>query len=119
MTDYSLPTGFTFISDPGHAWLVCSIEDVNAVDLSIFEFSNCSFVQDGVLFLEEDADATLFLLAYWVATGRKASITVTEVPHFNRAKPRLPGGMSFEERGQKCRALELLIASRKLAEDAA
>lgn len=119
-TDYVLPTEFLFITDPGHGWLVCNIDDANAVGLSIYEFSSSSFVQDGVLFLEEDCDATLFVLAYEAAIGQKPTFRVRDVPNFSRNRPRLPGwgdlDRGFDAWAKKCKALDLLIASRKLAE---
>jgi hypothetical protein len=118
MTDDTLPTEFLFITDPGHGWLVVTIDDVNAVGLSIYEFSNSSFVQDGVLFLEEDADATLFILAYEATMEFKPDFRTRDVGHFSKNRPRLPGwgDTGFEAWRQKCKALDLLIASRKLAE---
>jgi hypothetical protein len=118
MTDYTLPTEFLFITDPGHSWLVADVDDANAVGLSIYEFSNCSFIQDGVLFLEEDCDATLFALAYEATTGRKPELRFQDVSHFARSRPRLPGwgDTGFDAWAQKCKALDLLIASRNLAE---
>ena len=116
MSDYVLPTEFLVITDPGHGWLVATIDDVNAIGLSIYEFSEYSFVEDGTLYLEEDADATLFVLAYEATTKREPGLRYQEVHHFPRNKAHLPGGMSFEHRTQKCRALGLLIHSAKLAE---
>lgn len=117
MSDYVLPTEFLFISDPGHGWLVCDVESVNEVGLSMFEFSACSFGQNGTLFLEEDCDATLFVLAFEAHHGRKPTLSFVDVPAFDRNKARLPGtGYSYENWAQKCKALDLLIASRKLAE---
>lgn len=111
----SIPTKFLAITDPGHGWLVTTVDVVNSIGLSIYEFSSSSFIEGDMLFLEEDADATLFSLAYEVETGRKPELDFKEVGNFNRNRARLPGGMSFEGRTQKCRALDLLIRSRKLA----
>lgn len=120
MTDYVLPTEFRFITDPSHGWLMASIDDVNEVGLSIYEFSSSSFVEDGVLFLEEDCDATLFVLAYEATVGRKPTFREQDVSHFSRNRARLPGwadlDRGFEAWAQKCKALDLLIQSRKLAE---
>lgn len=52
---------FTFYSDPGHAWLAVSIEDVYAVGLDPDNFSQYSYRNMGFLFLEEDCDAEIFL----------------------------------------------------------
>ena len=118
MTDNVLPTEFLFITDPGHGWLVCTIDDVNEIGLSIYDFSAWSFVEDGVLFLEEDADATLFALAYEASTGREIKTRTREVPHFSRNRARLPGWFDDgKAQDQKHRALRLLIASRRMADD--
>ena len=112
----SIPTKFLFIEDPGHGWLVTDADVVNSVGLSILEFSGCSYNWEGMLFLEEDCDATLFLLAYEAATGRKPELDFKDVDTFDRNKPRLPGTHhTFEGWMQKCKALDLLIASAKLA----
>ena len=112
-----LPTKFLVVTDPSHGWLVTEPEAVNAVGLSILEFSSFSYNWEGMLFLEEDCDATLFMLAYEATTGRKPELTFKDVDTFDRNKPRLPGEHhSFESWMQKCKALDLLIASRKLAE---
>ena len=117
MTTVPSPTDFLFISDPGHGWLVCDVDAVNEVGLSMFEFSSYSFGQNGALFLEEDCDATLFVLAFEAHHGRKPTLSFVDVPAFDRNKARLPGtGYSYERWAQKCKALDLLIASRKLAE---
>ena len=117
MTDYVLPTEFLFITDPGHGWLVCNIDDANAVGLSIYEFSSSSFVEDGVLFLEEDCDATLFVLAYEAAIGQKPTFRFRDVPHFSRNRARLPGwadlDQGFDAWAKKCKALDAKIAANR------
>ena len=116
MTNYPLPTEFLFITDPGHGWLMATVDDANAIGLSMLEFSNCSFIEEGVLFLEEDCDATLFVLAYEAATGRKPQFRFRDVGHFPRNKARLPGwgDTGFEAWRQKCEALDAIIAGRKV-----
>ena len=115
MTNNTLPTKFLCITDPGHGWLVTTVDVVNAVDLSIFEFSQFSFDWEGMLFLEEDCDATLFLLAYEATTGVKPELDFKDVDTFDRHKPRLPGtGHTFEGWAAKCKKLDAIIAGRKV-----
>jgi len=65
---------FHFYADPGHGWLAVTRDDVEAVNLSADIFSSCSYFSGEVLYLEEDCDASLFLAAYEVFTGRKPKI---------------------------------------------
>ena len=54
---------FKFISDPSHGWLEVKLDDVQSVELSVEDFSTCSYRNGNVLYLEEDRDAPLFLMA--------------------------------------------------------
>ena len=49
-----------WISDPGHAWLVVPLADVEA---SGFKPSPFSYIANGLAYLEEDDDAPGFLAA--------------------------------------------------------
>lgn len=51
---------FTFISDPGHGWLVVPLADVQA---SGYEPTEFSFIKGTTAYLEEDVDASGFLAA--------------------------------------------------------
>ena len=65
---------FTFVSDPGHGWLILSPQWVGAVGLTVAAFSTSSYVsEDGTLALEEDCDAPKFLEAYARCFGQTAS----------------------------------------------
>ena len=65
---------FTFVSDPGHGWLILSPQWIGAVGLTLAAFSQCSYVsEDGMLALEEDCDAPKFLEAYARVFGQTAS----------------------------------------------
>lgn len=52
---------FTCYSDPGHAWLAVSLDDIYSVGLEPGNFSQYSYRNMGFLFLEEDCDAEIFL----------------------------------------------------------
>ena len=65
---------FTFISDPGHGWLILSPQWIGAVGLTVVAFSTSSYVcEDGTLALEDDCDAPKFLEAYARCFGQTAS----------------------------------------------
>lgn len=67
---------FTFVSDPGHGWLILSPKWIGAVGLTLAAFSRCSYVSpEGLLALEEDCDAPKFLEAYARCFGQTASFS--------------------------------------------
>lgn len=55
---------FTWISDPGHAWLLVSLADLHALGLHEADFSQYSYRLSNRVALEEDLDAGIFLDAY-------------------------------------------------------
>jgi len=54
----------TYITDPGHGWLLVTINQVENLGLSTADFSRYSYRQGDVLALEEDCDMGVFLEAY-------------------------------------------------------
>jgi hypothetical protein len=61
-------TKFHYYSDPGHGWLkvkISLLEELGIAD----QISSCSYVMGEWAYLEEDADATLFMNT-WRKTGR-------------------------------------------------
>lgn len=61
-------TKFHYYSDPGHGWLkvkISLLEELGIAD----QISSCSYVLGEYAYLEEDADATLFMDT-WRKTGR-------------------------------------------------
>jgi hypothetical protein len=65
---------FTFHEDPGHGWLAVDVETAQAIGLTPEDFSNCSYRLGTTLYLEEDADATLFA-ENWRKLGREFKTT--------------------------------------------
>jgi hypothetical protein len=59
---------YTFISDPGHAWLEVSEKEVK--ELGVIP-SNCSYIdrRNHKLYLEEDVDAQTFIQAKGLNTS--------------------------------------------------
>ena len=52
------PRTYTYLSDPGHGWLIVPLADVRAAGFRPSEFS---FYQGSLAYLEEDADMPAFL----------------------------------------------------------
>lgn len=78
-------TSLTFISDPGHGWLMVPLADVLASGARISEFSFIS--PDGqTAFLEEDCDAP----AYLDTLSAPPRISYVEVDGFQRPQRRFP-----------------------------
>ncbi|WP_298938006.1 hypothetical protein [uncultured Ruegeria sp.] len=66
---------FTFLSDPGHSWLIVAPQWIGTVGLNLGSFSPFSYVgDDGTLALEEDSDAPVFLKAYERNFGKTCKI---------------------------------------------
>lgn len=55
---------FNFHADPGHGWLEVSAENLAEVGLKPTSFSSFSYRRGSKYFLEEDADAGLFIAAF-------------------------------------------------------
>ena len=57
-------TTFTFHTDPGHGWLEVPVPVLMQVGLMPSDFSSYSYQQGHVVYLEEDCDASAFIMAY-------------------------------------------------------
>ena len=68
-------TTFTFHTDPGHAWLEVSVAELTRVGLAPSDFSAYSFEGNGNVYLEEDCDATTFVMTYEKRVGTFECIT--------------------------------------------
>ena len=55
---------FKMYSDPGHGWLAVKEKDIEAVGLSIKDFTQFSYRKGNTLYLEEDCDYALFWRAF-------------------------------------------------------
>lgn len=105
---------FTLIEDPGHAWLCVSLDDVAAARLEVGQFSPYSFIDGSTLYLEEDVDAALFILAHEVAHG-EGSFRVRHhaVDAFDRGMTRCPAtSYDFETTQARCKAMLETLRSR-------
>lgn len=60
---------FDCYSDPGHGWMKVPFETLRELGLSANDFSVCSYLGKGHIYLEEDGDATKFCEAYKKANG--------------------------------------------------
>ena len=60
---------YKFYSDAGHGWLAVKRQEL--IDLAVLEqVSACSYQRGSTVYLEEDADATLFIEAYEQKYGK-------------------------------------------------
>ncbi len=55
---------FAYITDPGHGWLLVTVQQAAELSLHPSDFSKYSYRMGDVLALEEDCDMALFLNAY-------------------------------------------------------
>lgn len=53
---------YRFFEDPGHGWLEVTRQELNELGISD-RISSYSYQKDGLVYLEEDCDATLFCQA--------------------------------------------------------
>lgn len=68
-------TTFTFHSDPGHGWLEVSLAELARVGLAPSDFSAYSYQHRDKVYLEEDCDATTFVMTYEKRVGAFECIT--------------------------------------------
>lgn len=88
---------FKFHSDPGHSWLAVKIADIEAVGLTVSDFTHYSYVNGLTAYLEEDVDTHTFLDAY-VKTFGKEPVLIDRINRHRSSKirsyvsiARLPG----------------------------
>ena len=108
-------TSYTFHTDEGHGWLEVPVQDVLALGLTPGMFSPYSYREGATLFLEEDADATLFCMAYEAKHGCKVPHTVRHTAGGSpiRSLCHLAGeDYSFAKTGERIRAYSAAIAAR-------
>lgn len=65
---------YTFVADPSHAWLAVDFQSIADVGLSPADFSEYSYITELGMYLEEDCDATKFLVAYSERYGKAPQI---------------------------------------------
>lgn len=58
-----MKTTFTLYSDPGHAWLKVPFTSLTPLSLTLEDFSSCSYLKKGHIYLEEDDDMPKFVNA--------------------------------------------------------
>src|SRR5262245_17970213 len=59
---HTMTTKYTFIEDPGHGWLVVNREEIFSLGIEL-KVSSYSYQEGGLVYLEEDCDAPLFIKA--------------------------------------------------------
>jgi len=76
---------YRFISDPGHAWL--EVPRTELVELEILgQVSSYSYQHNGMVYLEEDCDAGLFIDAMGLTRDNIVDVyeSVTPIRGYNR-----------------------------------
>jgi len=67
-----MQTKFNFYSDPSHGWVEVPLQLLKDLDIAS-EISSCYYINNSVAFLEEDADAGIFVNAITKELGKKIS----------------------------------------------
>ncbi|MCO5185387.1 MAG: hypothetical protein M9928_11420 [Anaerolineae bacterium] len=77
----------TFLSDPGHGWLVVPLADIARSDCAN-QISRYSFIdtRDGVAYLEEDCDVARYLEALEAAGISRPQIVSAYTEQFDRGR---------------------------------
>jgi hypothetical protein len=79
-----------WISDPGHAWLAVSLDDEVGFPRAIEYVSEYSYIDysghnfAGIVYLEEDCDATTFVEAYGINLEAVQEHSFDDYDHFVR-----------------------------------
>ncbi|MGI9295169.1 MAG: hypothetical protein ACR2PS_14415 [Pseudomonadales bacterium] len=83
-----MDTKYTFISDPGHAWLKVPHADLIKAGV-VHDISSCSYMDSAFVYLEEDCDAPCFLEAM-ALKGRDMPETFEGLTHIRQLPPYTP-----------------------------
>jgi hypothetical protein len=65
---------FTLYSDPGHGWLKVTPADCESLGMVAESFTAYSYRDEKFFYLEEDCDASRFVLAYESRHGKTPAI---------------------------------------------
>lgn len=74
---------FTYHVDPGHGWLAVPATLLSSLGIAD-KVSGFSYLRDGIAYLEEDCDASMFLDAY---TAREGSAPTVREAHTHGDSP--------------------------------
>lgn len=89
---------FKFYYDAAHGWLEVTDEDVRQVGLTRNDFSAYSYTYGDKLYLEEDCDATTFVIAYEKIHGKIKTVSLEDgYDSPIRSMPRLKIEHDFDE----------------------
>lgn len=75
-----------WIVDPGHGWLIVDMSELEALKIKD-EISSYSYHKDGIAYLEEDYDATVYLTAVMEQRGIPPVDLDSKVIHLNNDAP--------------------------------
>ena len=65
---------YTFHADAAHGWIEVPLDDIYTIGLSLENFSPYSYREADTLYLEEDRDAEIFLVAYKKVKGESPEV---------------------------------------------
>ena len=71
----------TYITDPGHGWLLVTVAQLAEVNLDPGSFTRYSYRKGDTLALEEDCDMATFLRAYEAVKGETPLIHAVDLDH--------------------------------------
>ena len=96
-------SGFTYLEDPGHAWLIVTFDELNFLGLAD-KISSYSYMSGSFIYLEEDLDAVLFYKAFKSRYGYfEYSTNHTANAHCRSAK-------SYNEKGARIMNANVITA---------
>ena len=70
---------FTFWYDPGHEWLEVTYEDIQEIGLEPTDFTDFSYMDGHIYYLEGDCDASKFAKAWESKYKKKISFSDKDV----------------------------------------
>jgi len=83
-------TNFIFHTDPSHGWLEVPVAELLKARLTPNDFSAFSYQKVGVVYLEEDCDAPIFIRSYEAHVGPISfSEKYSHYSHWIRNLPRI------------------------------
>lgn len=100
---HEFSTKLTFIADPGHGWLRVPLVDIAALGLET-AISSYSFIDGHFTYLEEDADAAIYMKALRERTQAEPTIEEEYREHFSRNRPRFGDAQFSAEFWEKQRS---------------
>jgi len=96
-------SGFTYLEDPGHAWLIVTFNEIDFLGLAD-KISGYSYMSGNFIYLEEDLDAVLFFNAF----KKRYGYFEYETNHVNEAHCR--SAKSYDEKEARIMNANVVLA---------